>query len=167
MNMMNASQFGVMRRRRVGNNLFTNNQATGTNTLNNTTGYGVIGTVSVSSSTDWGVYGPRSLKATTSGANNDGIQCQYNHNGVAGNYTYFYVVKIPNGLNYQLVAFNQGWQQIGSIQSFVGNNELQVVTNNFSVTAGTTEIKCGLRISGAHTAASFYVGGGHLRRVVP
>lgn len=111
-------------------NILTSNQATGTDTLQNTTGFGV-NDATISSSAEWSSEGTRSLKITTSGPNGRGGP-RIPHGSIEKNVEYNWSMDFKGeaGKTYRVQMYHASspWTLLREYSSFVATGNAETLS---------------------------------------
>jgi hypothetical protein len=169
--MMNASQFNVNRKNRVGVNLLTPNQASGTDTLADTTGFSKNGVNTLlESSTEEARGGTRSLKVVTNNeANGEGTFIGVENLSPNKSYTFNAFIKGTGTIKLTLMEYTMvGGTYIGETSSITLTltDNWQPLSVNRVLSATGTYVRLYI-ITSAKQAATFYVDSLSFRRLVP
>ena len=167
MNILCGMPGAIARRNRVSHNLLTSNQATGTDTLGDTTGFVQAAGATLSSSTDQVYQGSNSLKVVTTAAlSNEGMGCNKTTTtpGLSDAATVF--VYAPLGATLALYHLNSDWSTAGST-SFTGTGAWQKVTNTATPKAGSTGSYIQIFTVTTKQAITFYADALKLQRIIP
>jgi len=165
MNLLIGMPGAVARRNRVSHNLLTANQASGTDTGGNTTGFAVYlsGESAISSSTDEAYNGTKSLKGVFGNdKGNHGFRTNTGTVVQGYDYNFSSYFKGTNGIAYMLRWFDG--TNLTSLQSFTATGGWQFIGGNFRATTSTALFYVLVNGTNAHTC---YWDALALRRVIP